>query len=185
MEVLVSDLDGLPEGSVISIRAGSTRRQAPVSALGNNPLRFPTLLNSGEPLKVDLLQTVASKRLVLNPTVEHYRMDYDTNTGRSASFSLRVREESATEGPGAALKQAANPTGGATCFDSAIKYNEAANGARQYLEIHGILPYFQGLLHVLIMAKPENPYRYLGSTWCTAHGQAGSECARASSTDGV
>jgi len=69
MELHVVDSEGIPEGCVLSIRAGSTRRQAPVTA--DRPFRFPTTVNEAVPFKVDVLEPVASARLILRPGEEH------------------------------------------------------------------------------------------------------------------
>jgi len=50
MEVLVTDAKGLPEGCVLSIRAGNTRRQAPLPL--NEPFRFPNLPLNAKNFKV-------------------------------------------------------------------------------------------------------------------------------------
>mmetsp|Transcript_31298 Transcript_31298/g.89817 ORF Transcript_31298/g.89817 Transcript_31298/m.89817 type:complete len:219 (-) Transcript_31298:77-733(-) len=68
MELHVVETEGIPEGCVISVRAGSTRRQAPVSA--DRPFRFPTPLAEAVPFKVDVLEPVASARLILRPGEE-------------------------------------------------------------------------------------------------------------------
>lgn len=68
MELHVVETEGIPEGCVISVRAGSTRRQAPVAA--DRPFRFPTQLAEAVPFKVDVLEPVASARLILRPGEE-------------------------------------------------------------------------------------------------------------------
>jgi len=65
MELHVVATEGIPEGCVLSVRAGATRRQAPVSA--DRPFRFPTTSAEAMPFKVDVLEPVASARLILRP----------------------------------------------------------------------------------------------------------------------
>eukprot|EP00927_Polykrikos_kofoidii_P005636 TRINITY_DN12235_c0_g1_i4.p1 TRINITY_DN12235_c0_g1~~TRINITY_DN12235_c0_g1_i4.p1 ORF type:complete len:980 (+),score=224.59 TRINITY_DN12235_c0_g1_i4:50-2941(+) len=162
MEIVVTDCDAFPKGSVISIRAGSMRRQAPVSALSSNSLKFPALAGLAEPLKVDLLQPFASHRLVLAPNKETYRLEVPTNEG-TIRFSMRVRADKPTEAgaesPGKMV--CGTPASGGASIEGALKYTEAASCARQYLEVHKLLQYFQGLLHAVIQVKPDDPYRYM------------------------
>jgi len=159
MELAVSDCSGLPEGSILSIRSGNTRRQALLSSLGNNALKFPSPLSTSEPLKVDILQPVMSQRLVLSANVQHYRLEQETGDGRCLSFKLHVNGEGPVNG--VSDEHPPQDQSSDVCLDTAVKFTEAASCARQYLEDHNLLPYFQGLLHVVIQAKPANPYRYM------------------------
>merc|ERR1719329_1985930 len=68
MELHVVSTEGIPEGCVLSVRAGATRRQAPVAA--DRPFRFPTSPGEALPFKVDVLEPVASARLILRPGEE-------------------------------------------------------------------------------------------------------------------
>eukprot|EP00913_Durusdinium_trenchii_P004160 g3853.t1 len=58
----------IPEGCVLSVRAGATRRQAPVSS--DRPFRFNCSLEEASPFKVDVLEPVATARLILRPGEE-------------------------------------------------------------------------------------------------------------------
>lgn len=63
--------EGIPDGCVLSVRAGATRRQAPVAA--DRPFRFPAPASEALPFKVDVLEPVASARLILRPGEERRR----------------------------------------------------------------------------------------------------------------
>eukprot|EP00929_Paragymnodinium_shiwhaense_P107758 TRINITY_DN7411_c0_g1_i1.p1 TRINITY_DN7411_c0_g1~~TRINITY_DN7411_c0_g1_i1.p1 ORF type:complete len:248 (+),score=69.53 TRINITY_DN7411_c0_g1_i1:74-817(+) len=71
MELQVVGTEGIPDGCVLSVRAGSTRRQAPVAA--DRPFRFPAPASEALPFKVDVLEPVASARLILRPGEERRR----------------------------------------------------------------------------------------------------------------
>ncbi|CAE8691578.1 unnamed protein product, partial [Polarella glacialis] len=62
------ETEGIPEGCVLSVRAGATRRQAPVSA--DRPFRFTGSVADAVPFKVDVLEPVATARLILRPGEE-------------------------------------------------------------------------------------------------------------------
>lgn len=68
MELHVVSTEGIPEGCVLSVRAGTTRRQAPVAA--DRPFRFPTQVHEATPFKVDILEPIASARLIFRPGEE-------------------------------------------------------------------------------------------------------------------
>lgn len=68
MELHVVSTEGIPDGCVLSVRAGSTRRQAPVAA--DRPFRFPTQVHEATPFKVDILEPIASARLIFRPGEE-------------------------------------------------------------------------------------------------------------------
>jgi len=98
MELHVVETEGIPEGCVISVRAGSTRRQAPVSA--DRPFRFPTPLAEAVPFKVDVLEPVASARLILRPGEERrtdcqYTIPLDPSTGAAPAEGVKDTEGNA------------------------------------------------------------------------------------------
>lgn len=106
MEVSVSDSTGLPDGYLISIRAGGTRRQAPVPL--SEPLRFPCLPADCQHLKVDVLKTLGSGRLDVagKAELESYRCAITMADGGEAKLDVTVREDPSLCGLRAAeLKQ--------------------------------------------------------------------------------
>jgi len=95
MEVEVLGVDGAPEDAIVSIRAGSCRRQALVSALTSNgtPFRFASGLAGVSPFKVDLLQPLGTARLALKSGGSGtYTMPLVTPDGDGPSVTLAVRE---------------------------------------------------------------------------------------------
>lgn len=149
------DHSNLPENSIVSIRFGSTRRQAPLDTVRSHPLKFPCSLEACyEPLKIDVLQPVATARLVLHAHEERYRIGLDTKDKSHMSLGLSVN----------------NSTGGATPIPAAgpppelggpLKFQDAAASAREYLEVHGLLRYVQALLHAVIQVRPKDPYFFM------------------------
>lgn len=92
MELHVVSTEGIPEGCVLSVRAGSTRRQAPVAA--DRPFRFPTAVSEATPFKVDILEPIASARLIFRPGEE-----------RRTDCQYLIPLESASEPQDAPLKE--------------------------------------------------------------------------------
>eukprot|EP00435_Cladocopium_sp_Y103_P047214 s1060_g13.t2 len=82
MEILVDHSLGIPTDAILSVRCGGTRRQAPMETICNHPLKFPLGLGEvGEPLKIDLLQPLASARLVLHPYEDLYSISFQEKGG--------------------------------------------------------------------------------------------------------
>jgi len=95
MELHVVGTEGIPEGCVLSVRAGSTRRQAPVAA--DRPFRFPTSASQALPFKVDVLEPVATARLILRPGEERrtdcqYTIPLESASAAAAQCSAGVAE---------------------------------------------------------------------------------------------
>jgi len=95
MEVEVLSVDGgAPEGTIVSIRAGSSRRQAPISALGKNgkPFHFASGPAGMNPFKLDLLQELGSARMALPPGNREYTVPIKGGPNGNLSVSFAVRE---------------------------------------------------------------------------------------------
>lgn len=150
MEIAIPEFVGFAPECIVSIRAGVTRRQAPVSTLKETPLRFPSQTGC-EPLKIDVLQPIVSSRLVLHPCKDSYDVDLGSGA-RPMGVRLNVRQGAAPSQPAEA--EVSDP-------DSLLKYTDEAVSARQYLETHRLLHYFQGLLQAVIQAKPDDPYAFM------------------------
>ncbi|CAE8601945.1 unnamed protein product [Polarella glacialis] len=164
MEVIVSGLEKLPEGSLISVRAGNTRRQGTVGSLRGRSLRFPQALLAGEALKIDVLKQVTGQRLVLRPSEESYRIALD-GEGEGLDIQLRVSADRSCA-PGG-NDDDCRSVGASEVFTIASaetvskKGGDSASTAKEYLEQHALLSYFQGLLKVVVQERPADPYRFL------------------------
>jgi len=174
----VFDTTNLPEGCILSIRAGNTRRQAPLPL--SEPFRFPNLPFNARHFKVDVLHTRGSGRLDINAgrDEESYVVPVTLIDGTEAKVGLTVREQPALCGKRAAeLKQldrnmrvdAANsptvepitPTpGGASPGDKASK---VARDTREYARDHNLHNLVQEMLQYVLRERPEAPYAFMSS----------------------
>lgn len=160
MEIRVTDHPGLPDDAIVSMRFGITRRQAPLGVVRRHPFKFPsTLGNVCEPLKIDVLQPLASTRLVLHSYEESYCIGFEEkNMGLgldiqpSGTNAAKVEEQSSPEVP--------------------VRYQDAAASARDYLESHGLLRYVQSMLHAVIQVRPKDPYAFMISQLTAAETQS-------------
>jgi len=160
MEILVDDTNGLSDSCIVSIRFGSTRRQAPLETVRTHPLKFPASQEACcEPLKIDVLQPVASARLVLHPNEACYRIGLDTKDGveHPMDIGLRIGKDVSKIGN----VNDRTPERNEANASPTKNYQDAAASAREYLETHGLLRYVQSLLHAVIQVRPEDPYQYM------------------------
>ncbi|OLP96213.1 hypothetical protein AK812_SmicGene21567 [Symbiodinium microadriaticum] len=131
MEVTLSDTIGLPQGTLLSIRVGSTRRQAVVDS--KFKLVFPKGCKHGEDVKVDALQQIGSNMMKYNESVGRYDLDLD-DFGSKVSLHMREVIQPATEQEVSAAPEAAKVD------DSSVSHrHRVAVYARKYLDEHKLL----------------------------------------------
>ncbi|CAE8625222.1 unnamed protein product, partial [Polarella glacialis] len=95
MEVILKGSEGLPEGAVLSIKFGETKRQAPVSKIGQQ-FRFSNSPVEPLPLKVEILTPAAPPQTVaLDPA----REDFEVSFGGGAKVFLSQRAVSELQRP--------------------------------------------------------------------------------------
>ncbi|CAE7757522.1 unnamed protein product [Symbiodinium microadriaticum] len=113
----------------------------------SHPLKFPAQLEDlSEPLKIDVLQPIASTRLVLHPHEEYYGIGFEHADNLAMGLHVRAAPGGAEAGP---AKELPIPT------------KDSAASAKDYLEQNGLLKYVQSLLHAVIQDKPQDPFAYM------------------------
>lgn len=200
MEVLLLESSGLPDGCLLSVRAGTTRRQAPADP-DKLRLAFPKDVRHADPFKVDLLAPLGGAVLNLGNVAGIYdirlsngrddsmRVVLDVhNTGKDGSAlpgstsSGPAKVVHATAAPGTAF---AAPQGAAEVFPLGLKgasespgsdkgrRHRTAVSARRYLDEHKLLSWAQILFQDLIRERPEDPWTYIDehTTWARKLGQ--------------
>ncbi|CAE7195495.1 unnamed protein product [Symbiodinium sp. CCMP2592] len=151
MQVLVDHCLGLPEDAIVSVRCGGMRRQAPLETLVTQPLKFPATLDGvSEPLKIDVLQPIATTRLVLHPHEELYSIGFEESTEMVIGLRMQSQDSQAENGSAPSGQESTGPN-----------FKDAAASAKDYLEQHGLLRYVQSLLHAVIQVRPRDPYAYM------------------------
>jgi len=163
MEVSIFEAVGLPEGTILSVRAGSTRRQAPMPLQG--PLRFPNLPFNAKQFKVDVMQTLGSSKVDINANkeLESYTVGVDIGNGQHARVGFTVREQPSLCGKRAyELKQVdKNPDGIMEEPQPAQLPPEKAQAAldsRAYAREHNIPNLVQEMLQHVLREKPDDPF---------------------------
>jgi hypothetical protein len=64
-EIRLSSAENIPDDTIVSIRAGTVRRQAQLSS--GRPFKFPKITMDESPLKIDILKQIGTAYLVLKP----------------------------------------------------------------------------------------------------------------------
>jgi len=86
----VENAVGIPDGSILSIRAGNVRRQGSLPA--DKPVRFSgTGILEASPFKVDVFAPLGSARVVLKPKGDLYTVELDSKSGTNSSMQLDLR----------------------------------------------------------------------------------------------
>lgn len=153
MELEVLRYSGFPDSSVISIRAGSTRRQGQLSGL-DRPFKFPCKPEDCTTFKVDVLDVLGSARLACNPTDAEYCFSLEPVSRSGASKSsmevaFAVRRLSGAGAPGGEGD------------DDKARDQKKEGAALDYLEKHGLATFMQFLMQSLMKDKPTDPYAFL------------------------
>jgi len=165
MELALFETAGLPDGAVLSVRAGNTRRQAPLPLQG--PLRFPNLPFNAKQLKLDVMQTLGSAKCELKAAkeLESYSVLVDMSDGGRARIGFTVREQPNLCGKRAAeLKQADKQDGAVADADTNVASSEktwAATDTRQYARGHNIPNFVQEMLQMVLRDKPDAPFSFM------------------------
>lgn len=171
MQVHVSDVKNVPDGSILSIRAGQTRRQAPLPLA--EPLRFPNLPLNAKHFKVDILSSLGTTRLEIEARrpEEAYAVRVDLNNGQTATATLTVREEPSLCGKQSAeLKQfernlrcesigkTPEPIASTRASPSPVG---AKLDTREYAREHNLSGVVQAMLQQVLLCRPECPYEFM------------------------
>jgi len=173
MEVSVFDTGDLPEGCILSIRAGNTRRQAPLPL--SEPFRFPNLPFNARHFKVDVLHTRGSGRLDITAggAEETYSVPVLLADGKEAKLGLTVREQPALCGKRAAeLKQLDRSMRVETAVGTVTpgaspspgeKASKVARDTREYARDHNLHNLVQEMLQYVLRERPDAPYAFMST----------------------
>lgn len=180
MEVIVTETRGLPEGCILSIRAGTTRRQAPLPL--KDSFRFPSLPLNAKQFKIDVLESAGGSRLEISSGLpeEMHTVPLLMVSGQKASVSLKIREEPSLCGkranelksmekvrrggapvaPGAEQSAVSDPSDATDPQDAALKL---AAQARAYADDHNLPAVVQDLLQYVLREQPVAPYSVMAA----------------------
>eukprot|EP00930_Biecheleria_cincta_P009603 TRINITY_DN111375_c0_g1_i1.p1 TRINITY_DN111375_c0_g1~~TRINITY_DN111375_c0_g1_i1.p1 ORF type:complete len:299 (-),score=69.99 TRINITY_DN111375_c0_g1_i1:88-984(-) len=155
MEVEIRGHHGIPASSVISIRAGRTRRQAHISQLDRS-FKFPLKVEECSSVKVDILDLAGTARIACKPGVNEYAIPLETPiagdeyTGMEVDLRLSPLGDSGGGTNGGKREEAECQT-----------RDKKQTDAKAYLEKHGVTGFMQFVMQSLMKDKPDDPYAFL------------------------
>lgn len=141
--------ESIPSDSVISLRAGSVRRQYAVEKI-DRPFRFPCKLEDCGALKVDVLRVVATGKAICHGGAAQYDVKLQASEpcrdsiAGTVSLAVRAMDSASIDEAGREEK--------ATVLKAACE---------SYLETHGVLQMMQSLLQGIMKEKPSDPFAYM------------------------
>ncbi|CAE7573431.1 sconB [Symbiodinium natans] len=155
MELTILDYLGLPEGSILSVRSGPTRRQSPLPC--SAPFRLPP---GPWPLRIDVLGLLgkSSSHIALTSGENGLcRLPLEGKDGRSMSVTFQICAEG---GP----RPKTSPTLSRREADVVpVKKRDAEADARAYLDTHRLHEFMHGLFELLLRERPEDPYSFMAT----------------------
>jgi len=147
---------GVPEGSILSIRAGQMRKQGSINT--KKGMKFGTGKADANPFVVDLYTPVASKRLTLVPRSDRYAVNF--GSGEAAmQVNLKILESSN-------LKE---ELPGRTPSQQQRRDRQKAD-CQDYVENHKLVQFMQNLMQSILVERPDDPFIYMESHLRAAKG---------------
>ena len=160
MEVLLRCCRGVPEGSLLSVRAAHSRRQAPVQP--ERALPFPLEAFACAELQVDLLVVLGRACLALQSATNRYTVEFDSpSSDEVISCELEVHR-----GFGCAEMHAGNDCSEKAPHPAAggghlPRRHAAALSAQKYMETHGLVQAVQAAMETTMSKWSEDPITFL------------------------
>jgi len=158
MELTILDYLGLPEGSILSVRSGPTRRQSPLPC--SAPFRLPP---GPWPLRIDVLGLLgkSSSQIALTSGENGLcRLPLEGKDGRPMSVTFQICAEG---GPRPKTSPALSGRREAGDVSSPAKKRDAEADARAYLDQHRLHEFMHGLFELLLRERPEDPYTFMAT----------------------
>eukprot|EP00928_Gymnodinium_smaydae_P026399 TRINITY_DN2074_c0_g1_i1.p1 TRINITY_DN2074_c0_g1~~TRINITY_DN2074_c0_g1_i1.p1 ORF type:complete len:629 (-),score=113.50 TRINITY_DN2074_c0_g1_i1:324-2210(-) len=167
MELSVLDTCGLPDGSILSVRSGPTRRQSPM------PCTVPFRLPAGPwPLRIDVLSPLGRSAhgasLAKLDVNGRCRIPLEARDGRQMSVTLQVFDSKGADAR--RPKTAPNPSGPKRDLDepeaeaspnSPVRRRDTEAEARAYLDRHRLHEFMHELFELLLRERPADPYSFI------------------------
>lgn len=155
MELIIQGTDGIPSESILSIRSGTTRRQAQLASV-DRPFKFPCKPEDCAAVKIDIFQHVGTARTVSQAGTKEHRLVLEPVANASKqtitnnmeiSFQTRAAEKNA-------------PCISDGTIDQGRKQRTEV-AMDKYLEKHNLTAFLQSVLQGLVKEQPDNPYAFI------------------------
>lgn len=151
LEIFLTRASNIPEGSIVSIRAGHSRRQAPLNY--DQAFKFPLKRDAANPFKVNVYSQFGKARLVLRNSEDVYIAQIEGEDGVSVgTLEFEVKDSASQER--SRRRPASQPS------QVAVKAKKSVQVSR-YLDEHGLIEYMQSLIQSVMHEQPADPYQYM------------------------
>eukprot|EP00929_Paragymnodinium_shiwhaense_P060636 TRINITY_DN30270_c0_g1_i1.p1 TRINITY_DN30270_c0_g1~~TRINITY_DN30270_c0_g1_i1.p1 ORF type:complete len:531 (+),score=150.31 TRINITY_DN30270_c0_g1_i1:140-1732(+) len=171
VELVNLSYDDRLEGCLLSMRAGESRRQAPIGL--DVPFSFPS---TGRVMrvKVELLKPVFTATVVVRPGGLHYCTTFRAVDNRQAGLVSSmdpIEEEPVTCDFLVKRCKAAAGDAPPPCLDVSAEVDPEV--AREYLRKHDLVAFYQRALDAVLAEKPQDPYAALARRFLMGHRSIG------------
>lgn len=148
-EIAIVSYTGIPGDALLSVRAGTVRRQATVNS--GKTYKFPKIGVTESPVKVDVYQPIGTAYLVMKPGEDRYNAVFTGKLADGMSCEFEIRSEGFDDPleKEREVQQTAN---------DAAKEKE---DAQEYLQRHALMTFVQAALQTVIKERPEDPYAHM------------------------
>lgn len=166
MELSILDSLGLPEGCILSVRSGPTRRQSPL------PCSAPFKLPAGPwPLRIDVLALLGKSGSAASLSqVDHEgrcKVPLEARDGRKMSVTLQVYDGKTGSRPKTAPDQVLTH-GDASPTSPPARRRDTEAEARAYLDRHRLHEFMHMLFELVLKERPEDPYSFIAKRFYEA-----------------
>eukprot|EP00931_Biecheleriopsis_adriatica_P066348 TRINITY_DN40729_c0_g1_i1.p1 TRINITY_DN40729_c0_g1~~TRINITY_DN40729_c0_g1_i1.p1 ORF type:complete len:642 (+),score=187.44 TRINITY_DN40729_c0_g1_i1:58-1926(+) len=134
----------ISDDTIMSIRAGSEKKQAPLKS--GRPFVFSKMPLEENPVRLDLLRPIGTAYLCLKPGGGQYKVTFDGDSEATCELQVQMNE---AEGR---AEEAVEP--------SSPKLSANVE-AKAYLEAHQVLPVLQSVLQTIVKEKPAEPFAHI------------------------
>lgn len=185
IELRIPNAEGIPKGSLISIRLGNVRRQALYGS--DRPYRFQGPCGKREMMKVDVYMPIAEGVLFVDTLQSQATYKPELNIASTLKGDAKIhsaladmdllskemsidlemsarqsaKESSAEVGGDAELQKVPEKPAPLMARESSAKRHQVAIEAQPYFQQHEILDVIRNLLQVMIKDMPSDPYDYM------------------------
>lgn len=148
-EIAILSYTGIPGDALLSVRAGTVRRQATVNS--GKPYKFPKIGIAESPVKIDVYRPIGTAYLVMKPGEDRYNANFTGKLADGMSCEFEVR----ASGPEDPLEKEREAQ------QNARTVAKESEDAQEYLQRHSILDFVQAVLQTVIKERPEDPYAHM------------------------
>lgn len=181
MEVGVINHRHVPAGSIMLIRSGACRRQGPVRQ--GRSFQFPTPMEPGRVLQVEILKQLGSAFIVVNPGGGRYKIafsDHSRGSRRKMTTPDNPKRPSRKTNMNCCTHCEVQVTD-LNCDSICVGRNtpvqegqkrcsvDQGTEARDYLEQRKLLQSLHGVLQKMTKEKPQDPYLYMARRFLGAN----------------